>query len=118
MNHLNHGRFLYLRVGLVSACVLAFETGPARFFSVMFEYHYSFLLISIAVLGVGLGGLVAHLASTGTAGTGARPHILAERWPLLMSLSLVIMLFALLYAPPARSVPGRAAKCCSGSSWA
>lgn len=54
------GKPLYLSVALISVSVLMLEIGLTRIFSVMFESHYVFLVISLAVLGLGLGGVYVH----------------------------------------------------------
>lgn len=105
---MNSGWSTCLKVGLVSASVLALELGLTRFFSVMFEYHYSFLLISIAVLGLGLGGLTVHAAGKKAASREAAVSRFAEWAPAWMSLSIVLLLFSLLFVPPFRSVPAAA----------
>lgn len=43
----------------VSATTLTFEVALTRVCSVLLQYHLSFAVVSLAVLGVGLGGLVA-----------------------------------------------------------
>lgn len=51
---------LYLSVALISMSVLIVEISLARVFSLMFSYHYVFLLISLAILGLGAGGIYVH----------------------------------------------------------
>lgn len=46
--------------------VLAFELSLTRIFSIMLDYHYSFLVISVAIFGLGLGGIIAHYYSSKT----------------------------------------------------
>ena len=60
---------LFISVGLISASVMMLEIGMIRIFSVMFESHYAFLLISLAVLGLGFGGVFVHKRSQNSAGT-------------------------------------------------
>ncbi len=43
--------------------VLAFEISLTRIFSIMLDYHYTFLVISLAVFGLGLGGVIAQRLS-------------------------------------------------------
>jgi len=52
---------LYISVALISMSVLILEIGVTRIFSVMFDYHYAFLLISMAILGLGAGGIYMHI---------------------------------------------------------
>ena len=54
------GRSLYFSVALISISVLMLEIGLTRMFSVMFDSHYGFLVISLAILGLGVGGIYVH----------------------------------------------------------
>lgn len=54
------GRSLYFCVALISVSILMLEIALTRVFSVMFESHYGFLVISVAILGLGLGGTYVH----------------------------------------------------------
>src|SRR5579872_5108673 len=51
-------------VGLSSFAALLLELALTRLFSVVLFYHFAFLAISIALLGLGSGGVFAHLAKT------------------------------------------------------
>jgi len=48
-------------VFFVSFGVLMFEIALGRIFSVMFAYHYTFVILSMAIFGLGAGGLFVHL---------------------------------------------------------
>jgi len=48
-------------VSLISFSVLLLELALTRLFSVVLFYHFAFLAISIALLGLGAGGVFAHL---------------------------------------------------------
>ncbi|MEY2500926.1 MAG: hypothetical protein QOI07_1260 [Verrucomicrobiota bacterium] len=52
-------RTLFLGVGLVSFAALLLELSLTRVFSVVLFYHFAFLAISIALLGLGAGGVFA-----------------------------------------------------------
>src|SRR5206468_10177255 len=52
---------LVLGVALSSFCALLLELTLTRLFSVVLFYHFAFLAISIALLGLGAGGVFAHL---------------------------------------------------------
>ena len=52
---------IYSGVALISLSILMLEIGLTRIFSVMFESHYVFLVISLAILGLGLGGIYVHM---------------------------------------------------------
>lgn len=50
---------LYPAVALTSGSLMLLELCYTRISSVILSYHYVFLVVSIAMLGLGLGGLVA-----------------------------------------------------------
>src|SRR5215468_1565616 len=52
---------LLVGIGLSSFSALLLELGLTRLFSVVLFYHFAFLAISIALLGLGAGGVFAHL---------------------------------------------------------
>jgi len=54
-------RTLLLGIGLSSFAALLLEVALTRLFSVVLFYHFAFLAISIALLGLGAGGVYAHL---------------------------------------------------------
>lgn len=49
---------MYIGFFLVSMVVLAFQTVINRMFSLMYWYHFAFMIISVAMFGIGLGGLL------------------------------------------------------------
>ena len=51
-------------VFVTSFGVLAFELSLTRIFSIMLDYHYSFLVVSVAMFGLGLGGVIAQRYSS------------------------------------------------------
>ena len=57
---------LLFGVFVTSFGVLAFEISLTRIFSVMLDYHYTFLVVSLALFGIGLGGVTAHYFSSKT----------------------------------------------------
>lgn len=52
-----------LGVFLLSAAVLALEVALTRLFSAVLRYHYVFLVVSVAVCGLGVGGMLVHTVS-------------------------------------------------------
>ena len=54
-------RTLLFGIGLSSFAALLLELGLTRLFSVVLFYHFAFLAISIALLGLGAGGVIAYL---------------------------------------------------------
>lgn len=55
-------RNLFPAVALIAAAVLGFEVALTRVFGTVLRYHFAFLVISMALCGLGLGGYAAHLA--------------------------------------------------------
>src|SRR2546430_4364737 len=55
------GRVLAAGVALSSFSALLLELALTRLFSVVLFYHFAFLAISIALLGLGAGGVLAHV---------------------------------------------------------
>lgn len=54
---------LLFGVFVTSFGVLSFEIALTRIFSIMLDYHYTFLVVSLALFGLGLGGVIAHYLS-------------------------------------------------------
>jgi hypothetical protein len=54
---------LYLAVSLTTAATLLLELSLTRIFSVVFYYHFAFLAISIALFGLGTGGVLSYLVA-------------------------------------------------------
>ena len=52
-------RRLQLGVGLIAAAVIGYEIGLVRLFSFLQHYHYTFLVVSGAVCGLGLGAALS-----------------------------------------------------------
>lgn len=61
---------LYLTVFLLSCSVLIFEISLTRIFSITLWYHFAFMVISIAMLGIGSAGTVLSLCAC----SGNRPE--------------------------------------------
>src|SRR5438309_12017045 len=55
------GKILAAGIGLSSFSALLLELGLTRLFSVVLFYHFAFLAISVALLGLGAGGVFAFL---------------------------------------------------------
>ena len=66
-------------LALTSFSALLLELALTRLFSVVLFYHFAFLAISIALLGLGAGGVFAYLLKTRLAAT---EHTHARRTPL------------------------------------
>jgi hypothetical protein len=61
-SHPLSSRTLLAGIALISFSALLLELGLTRLFSVVLFYHFAFLAISIALLGLGAGGVFAFLA--------------------------------------------------------
>src|SRR5207302_2949338 len=59
-------------LALTSFAALLLELALTRLFSVVLFYHFAFLAISIALLGLGAGGVFAYLFKTKLAGISTR----------------------------------------------
>ena len=57
-------RSVRLALALLSGSLIAFEIGLTRLFSFLLHYHYTFLIVSGAVCGLGLGALLAFRIQT------------------------------------------------------
>ena len=77
---------LFLAVALLSGAVLGFEVALTRVFAVLLRYQFAFLVVSLALCGLGLGGLFAFLRPK-TSLEGA-----ALGWGLSAALSLALIL--------------------------
>jgi hypothetical protein len=77
---------LFLAVALISAAVLGYEVALTRVFAVLLRYQFAFLVISLALCGLGLGGLVAK-AKRDLSLSGV-----AVFWGISASLSLLVIL--------------------------
>jgi spermidine synthase len=98
-------RTLLMGLGLTSFAALLLELALTRLFSVVLFYHFAFLAISIALLGLGAGGVFAYLLKKRLARTGTRT--LAARLCIDNSILVFIVLVVVLHVPVALMVTGR-----------
>lgn len=89
-------------LAFTSFAALLLELALTRLFSVVLFYHFAFLAISIALLGLGAGGVCAYLLKSRLAGTGTR--LLAARLCMINSVVVVVMLEIVLHVPVALQV--------------
>jgi predicted membrane-bound spermidine synthase len=89
-------------LGLTSFAALLLELALTRLFSVVLFYHFAFLAISIALLGLGAGGVFAHLLKDRLSKIDTRK--LASRLCMLNSVLLVAVLELVLHIPVALNV--------------
>ena len=75
-------------VFLLSFSLLAFEITLTRILSVLLSYHYVFVVLSLALLGLGIGGIIVYVYRSRRPVTDGRPASMArltrsgsDRWP-------------------------------------
>jgi len=98
-------RTLLLGLGLTSFAALLLELSLTRLFSVVLFYHFAFLAISIALLGLGAGGVFAYLLKPRLARTGTRA--LAARLCIDNSVLVLVVLEIVLHVPVALEVSSK-----------
>ena len=92
-------------LSLTSFAALLLELALTRLFSVVLFYHFAFLAISIALLGLGAGGVFAYLLK----GRLAKVPTRALAWRLSMGNAalIVVVLAIVLHVPVALDVSGK-----------
>jgi len=93
---------LLLGLALTSFAALLLELALTRLFSVVLFYHFAFLAISIALLGLGAGGVCAYLLKTKLAVADTRS--LAARLCVMNSVVVFVVLEIVLHVPVALQV--------------
>jgi hypothetical protein len=83
---------VYLCVALTTMATLLLELALTRIFSVVFYYHFAFLAISIALFGLGLGGVFSYVVATWKAPLFTRLGRLSIVNSLLVILALAVLL--------------------------
>lgn len=89
-------------LALTSFAALLLELALTRLFSVVLFYHFAFLAISIALLGLGAGGVFAYLLKPRLAATDTRT--LAARLCMTNSVVVLVVLEIVLHVPVALQV--------------
>jgi predicted membrane-bound spermidine synthase len=92
-------------LGLTSFAALLLELALTRLFSVVLFYHFAFLAISIALLGLGAGGVFAYLLKTSLAKIETRT--LASRLCMANSILIIGVLEVVLHIPVALDVAAK-----------
>ena len=90
--HSTQWREVYLCVALTTMATLLLELALTRIFSVVFYYHFAFLAISIALFGLGLGGVFSYVVATWKAPLFTRLGRLSVVNSLLVILALWVLL--------------------------
>lgn len=93
---------IYITVFLVSCSVLMLEVSLTRLFSIRLWYHFAFMVISIAMLGIGSAGTVLSLFTETPSGHGKRlihPGPLISICSFLAGISIMICYTASNFIP-------------------
>ncbi|MFZ0774450.1 MAG: hypothetical protein WCA49_20360 [Candidatus Sulfotelmatobacter sp.] len=98
-------RTLLVGLGLTSFAALLLELALTRLFSVVLFYHFAFLAISIALLGLGGGGVFAYLRKKPLERLSTRT--LAARLCMANSVLVLLVLEVVLHVPVALTVTGK-----------
>ena len=98
-------RTLLAGLALTSFAALLLELALTRLFSVVLFYHFAFLAISIALLGLGAGGVFAYLLKNRLAWVATRT--LASRLCMVNAVLIVVVLEIVLHVPVALNVSGK-----------
>src|ERR1700726_99248 len=96
---------LLLGLALTSFAALLLELALTRLFSVVLFYHFAFLAISIALLGLGAGGVFAYLLKTRLERIATRS--LAVRLCLANAVLILLALEIVLHVPVELTVTGK-----------
>src|ERR1700738_654127 len=89
---------LYLGVAFTTLATLILELSLTRIFSVVFYYHFAFLAISIALFGLGAGGVFSYVVA------GRRGNLFAKLGTLAALNGVVVVLSQVFVLT--REVPG------------
>jgi hypothetical protein len=93
---------IFLGVALTSAGTLLLELSLTRIFSVVFYYHFAFLAISIALFGLGVGGVVSYALP-------GKGEGLYRRLGVLSAANTAAVIFSLLFVISRKGELGNAA---------
>ncbi len=82
-------RFTLFALGIVTASTLMLQVVVTRLFSAVLAYHFSFLAISLAMLGVGAGALLIYVRPGWFAGRSVEAML--SRWSAIFAALLVLL---------------------------
>jgi len=101
----NTGHRLLLSIFLISLSLFAYQVTLTRLYSAILSHHYVFLTTSFAILGVGVGSVLAYRDSArlgrilGTEPTTEQVLALVGKWAFVLSLGFAGV-FVLIYIQP------------------
>src|SRR6516164_7557339 len=79
---------LYLGLGVTTLATLILELSLTRIFSVVFYYHFAFLAISIALFGMGAGGVFSYVVAGWRGSLFRKVGVLSAANTLLVALAV------------------------------
>ena len=82
-------------VFLITFSGLVFEIGLTRIYSATIWYHFTFVAVSVALLGWGLGGMLVHLSKKAMPSSNER----AALFSMLYALAIPVVLWVLVQFP-------------------
>jgi hypothetical protein len=93
-----HGRLpLMIGLALTSISLIVYQVTLTRVFSPMFRYHYVFLLTSLAMFGLGIGGMISYKMRARS--SPRRIGLQLPGWLLILASSFIAS-FSLIYKLP------------------
>src|SRR5947209_6326498 len=98
------GEILLAGIALSSFSALLLELSLTRLFSVVLFYHFAFLAVSVALLGLGAGGVFAHLRRAWLERWSAAE--LGTRLCLMNSAAILAALWVVLHVPVSLGLNG------------
>jgi hypothetical protein len=90
---------LYISVALTTLATLLLELSLTRIFSVVFMYHFAFLAISLAMVGLGAGGVFSYVVAGWRGGVFRNLGLLSIVNSVLVMLALIVALLPLGLTP-------------------
>src|SRR5258708_38316872 len=89
-----HWPRVYIALALTTMATLLLELSLTRIFSAVFYYHFAFLAISIALFGLGVGGVLSYVVA------GFKFHLFAKLgWLSALNGVLIVVALAIVPAP-------------------
>ncbi|MDP2920159.1 MAG: hypothetical protein Q8O43_08085 [Dehalococcoidia bacterium] len=85
-------RLLLAGVFLISLSLLALEITFTRLLSVLLYYHYVFIVVSLALLGLGGGAILMHFIGLRKVASSSRYTLFATLYTISIPVSLILML--------------------------
>ncbi len=88
---MNNAKSLNLSILVVSAVVICFEIISTRISSVIFVQNYAFMILSLAILGLGSGGIYSYYKIEPEEGSNKSPKIFSK-FIILSGISLILFI--------------------------